>query len=575
MRFIHTQFAVNIGITGHRKITDEIHVKNQLKQVLLQIRTLVTQPKEFWNGFEGETVLRLMSCLADGTDQLAAEVALESGYALHALVPFPLDSEVHWRDRVNGKNSLPAFDNLLAQAEHKLFMSPHCNNKLDWNSEEAESQRHRGYKLSNERMLSHCDFLIAVWDGQFSPRICGTAQVVRHAQKKSIPIIWIHATENREPVILLGHDEKPLQEIFNFVFKKQDNREMISFETFYAEQDKEQQETIFSYGCCVGWLWKRLWLLTSVPRTDNHIQPIKPNEITPFYEDADYLASHYANCFRGAFLTACILGAAAITIAVSGLVLHEYATVLGVMELLVIGLLGHNFAQATKGRWQLKTTIYRYLAEQLRHFEILKDYGWVIPNIHTKLHSTQHYVQRGTWLRWYLRNIVRSAGLPNEDLSDETVQQQLKTKLSENWIADQANYHQRNYQRYKKLKHIIHQLTLILFAFTVIALVGHIILEFFHLHELPKWSLTMLGVLTVIFPVWAMSVHVMGHYAEVQRAIDRSKAMNEQLTELQKRMKNSQTVTELENIARETAYLMLQETADWHIQNQMTELGLA
>ena len=211
MSTICTTLAVAVGVTGHRRIPDDqrTRIEKQVAEILAQIKTALADPKDYWEGFEGDAVLRVVSCLADGADQLVAHAGLAQGYQLEAVIPFPRTSEVHRQDRTDGQQSLNNFDRLVAQAEHVLELAPDYSNDLPWDSEEAKVKRTRGYELASLRMLDYCDVLIAIWDGKPSDRSSSSARVVELARKQQIPVFWINPTDPNHKITVLFHSEKP------------------------------------------------------------------------------------------------------------------------------------------------------------------------------------------------------------------------------------------------------------------------------------------------------------------------------------------------------------------------------
>src|SRR5690606_20626585 len=87
-------FILTVGVTGHRQNALPGHALDQLEE---QLRSILLAMKSYAldlhaaNGefFAAEAArLILHSSLADGTDQIAAAIALELGFELHAILPF-------------------------------------------------------------------------------------------------------------------------------------------------------------------------------------------------------------------------------------------------------------------------------------------------------------------------------------------------------------------------------------------------------------------------------------------------------------------------------------------------------
>lgn len=116
----------------------------------------------------------LLSPLARGADQIAAEAALRHGYRLVALLPFPL---AEYRADFPGP-ALARLEALLARAERVETVTP------------REGER-RGYVLAGEQTVAGCDVLAAVWDGGASRGPGGTADVVACALQEGRPVIHL------------------------------------------------------------------------------------------------------------------------------------------------------------------------------------------------------------------------------------------------------------------------------------------------------------------------------------------------------------------------------------------------
>ena len=231
------QPAIRIAVTGHRRIADDqrLRIYAQVAQIFARFKADL---KEFFDS------VCVISCLADGADQLVAQVALDFGCPFAALLPFPRTSEVHLRDRTDGSASLEAFDQLFAQAAQIIELSPQCNGGLPWDSDEAIALRNSGYKQANELMLTECNMLIAIWDGKPNDRVCCTAQVIEQAKEKNIPVFWIHATDPVDP------DEPDLTDYYYLCGEaEQENDNFTKARRFYllAIEIIEEKHLVFDH----------------------------------------------------------------------------------------------------------------------------------------------------------------------------------------------------------------------------------------------------------------------------------------------------------------------------------------
>ena len=110
-------FAFSLGVTGHRSEhlgEQSPAIAARLDAAIGAITSAVGELRAANSSWfaGGEPLLTLVSPLADGADQVAAEIALAHGYALQTVLPFPLGVS---REAVSS-SSRPGFDRLAAAA---------------------------------------------------------------------------------------------------------------------------------------------------------------------------------------------------------------------------------------------------------------------------------------------------------------------------------------------------------------------------------------------------------------------------------------------------------------------------
>lgn len=153
-----------IAITGHVNVNDDI--AEWVRQTLTKRLPEVTG--------SGRLALRGITCLAKGADQLFARVVLELRGTFEVVLPAE-DYEQKMVEDGDGE----AFCLLLGQAT-EVHVMPFV------------SSSRAAYLAASEAMLNRCDLLLAVWDGEPSQRVGDTADVVRAARARSVPveILW-------------------------------------------------------------------------------------------------------------------------------------------------------------------------------------------------------------------------------------------------------------------------------------------------------------------------------------------------------------------------------------------------
>lgn len=161
-----TRIHLCVGLTAHRDLvpSEEPRLRSQVRAFFLQLKARFP-----------DLPLRLISALAEGGDQLAAEEALALGIEL--MVPLPLPQNEYERD-FHDAGSLARFRALLAHARVRtLPLAP--GNDIAVVRERGEA-RNRQYAQLGMFVSSHCQVLLALWDGRPHDAIGGTAQVVEY-----------------------------------------------------------------------------------------------------------------------------------------------------------------------------------------------------------------------------------------------------------------------------------------------------------------------------------------------------------------------------------------------------------
>ncbi len=172
-------------------------------------------------GLDGPTTrLRLVTLLADGTDQIGARAALARDWSLDAPLPFgkhltaaigsapvdaadarlilggepPRDTATLERSRILLDLTQRARTFELADSDRKMehsFLAALENPgdaELQSTFTHAASQR---YRLAGRVLVEQCDILVAVWDGKSTLNPGGTGDTARRALIAGVPVVWI------------------------------------------------------------------------------------------------------------------------------------------------------------------------------------------------------------------------------------------------------------------------------------------------------------------------------------------------------------------------------------------------
>lgn len=182
-----------VGVTGHRDLREE------------QLPELRDKVRDFFLGLRRDyprIPLTLLSPLASGADQLVTQVAQALGVRVVAVLPVPV---AMYRDDFDEPGSQAAFDDQLAKAE--LLELPILRASDPAAVASGGHARDLQYAQAGIFASSHCHVLLALWDGEPSGLLGGTAQVVAFHLQGDMP----EAIDRRQSaVISLGLGEESL-----------------------------------------------------------------------------------------------------------------------------------------------------------------------------------------------------------------------------------------------------------------------------------------------------------------------------------------------------------------------------
>lgn len=152
--------TVRIGVTGHRHLTP-----TTVELVTHAIEACIAQ-------HAARRVVGI-SCLAEGADQIFANIVLGRGGRLEVVIP-AVEYRMKMTDEVRAD-----FDRLVDRAI-RVTTLPY---------QEAKGP---AYMAASLVLVERSDLLIAVWDGQRAAKFSGTGDVVDYARQVGVPVevIW-------------------------------------------------------------------------------------------------------------------------------------------------------------------------------------------------------------------------------------------------------------------------------------------------------------------------------------------------------------------------------------------------
>jgi hypothetical protein len=456
------------------------------------------------DGADARPVLRVVSGLADGSDQIAFESALsvedearrdktragaQTDFELVAVLPCDAAS---FRDNSEVKHK-DAFNALLERCAYVIELDGRCVPHPSPHSTPdrlVTERRNRAFRVQASVLLRQCDLLIAAADLDAQAGIGGTRDTMASAVALGIPVVFVSAAPAKgdarvsvvtRPVDLERTGEAPatpwepsVEQLVTRILADprsaragpyaRDGSEVGAAQLDLAEA--ELLDEFFDGGERHARVRPRLWSMfvrrfrrLTASGADAVVQPFGA-----YRDRAAALSAHYTGLYRGAFLVNYTLAAMAVALAVATLVYmlvlarHRAPDAAGVevllaiagVELSVLVAIFVNTHHGNNHHWNSKAVDFRYLAERLRSMYYLA------PMASQRLAAPRVARYAATALRqsvveWLLQAVIREAppgtGMvstrpnPNGSTVARSDVERALAGVSEHWLASQIAYH--------------------------------------------------------------------------------------------------------------------------------------
>lgn len=535
--------------------------------------------------------LLFVSPLADGADQIAAEIALELGFELHAILPFGRD---RYREDMADEAGRSEYDALLSRASCILEMPGHTDHLLE------------SYVMAGRATVVHSDLMIAVWDGLPPRGRGGTGEVVRLAHDRATPTIHIPISAS-EPVTLRWSAFEPavvtnaedLANVRNF-----SSRELDSILKALVSPPPDPQERKFIHqfqrecrrrvrarieyplllaATGVSRFRRQHWRADlAFERTHEEWQTyseacertqavnVPMAVLQSSYEWADGLATHFAQSHRSGHVFNFVLGAAAVLLGTLNLIIPSVAIFLeSGLFLVILAILANTWA-ANRLEWHRRWLDYRQLAERLRPMRSLKLLGVAAPDPPGS--AANPVPQR--WIEWYSAAVWRAIGCPGGRIDGPSLFAVAAT-VAEREIQPQVAYHRKVARQAARLDHRLGVLGYTIFTLalisTAVLLTGFAVAPDW-VHENYSWftviSAGLPAIGTAIAGIRAQGDHSASAIRSEQTAVV--------LDHIAKRLGSERnSLVRAADLTEQAARAMLSDLDEWRLLNQQHDLSIA
>jgi hypothetical protein len=588
-------FVLAVGVTGHR--ADVLpagsipllaeRIRDVLQRIEQSGRELLAAERDCFA--PSPPRLRFVSPVADGADQIAAEVALELGWELQAILPF---ERAAYRASLANHGARERFDSLIERATCLLELPGDPDHGLD------------AYVMTGRATVAHCDVLVAIWDGLPPRGRGGTGEVVQLALTRGTAIIHVPLSPGGDtrvlwsafdPTVVTVADDpavaRPLARedvdalLRGLLMPPPDEEEHKFLKRFLRERLRLIRARI-EYPLLLTAAGVRPfrardltakhaeaqirdeWRSYRAGCADAHNISAQMDLLEDAYSWADRLATHFAQTYRSGHIFNFVLGGVAVCLGLSAFMAPHLKFEFAAFELLITFAIILNAAIGARQEWHRRWLDYRQLAERLRPMRSLKLLGIAAPD---PPGTPTNPVPR-RWIDWYASGMWRAMGCPTGAI-DKACAAQLARAIGVHEVEPQVGYHERNAKQIELLDHRLEQIGMVLFAATLLVSIATIVglatgANF--VNDYGNWfTLVSAG-----FPALGTAVFGIRFQADFGGDAVRSMATANTLRQIEEELKKDVSLSRAADLSEQAARIMLADLDEWRLVNQQRDLSV-
>jgi len=566
-------------------------LRERIRDVLQRIeesgRALRETERDCFAGFTPK--LRFVSPIADGADQIAAEVALDLGWDLQAILPFERSA---YRASLANEGARERFDHLMERADCLLELPGDPDQSLD------------AYVMTGRATVAHCDVLIAIWDGLPPRGRGGTGEVVQLALTRGTAIVHVPLSPGGDTRVLWSAFDPTVVTIADdpAVARPLAREDVDTLLRGLMMPPPDEQERHFLRRF-LGERLRRIRARIEYPLllTAAGVRPFRARDLTSSHADAqtrdewqryragcaevqniaagidlletsyswaDRLATHFAQTYRSGHIFNFVLGGFAVCLGLSAFMAPHLRFEEAALELLITLAIILNAVIASRQEWHRRWLDYRQLAERLRPMRSLKLLGIAAPDPP----GTQTNPVPRRWIDWYASGIWRAMGCPSGCI-DKACAARLGKAIADHEVEPQMSYHSRNAKQIKLLDHRLGQIAMMLFAATLIVTIITILglgIGSDYVNRYGNWfTLVSAG-----FPALGTAVFGIRFQADFGGDALRSLATSNTLRSIERELRKDVSLSRAADLAEQAARIMFADLDEWRLVNQQRDLSV-
>ena len=513
--------TVRVGVTGHRKLTDEPLMRARIRDVLSQLdQRLQHTPHTF----------TVVSPLAEGADRLVAGEVLNwhasGGMPKPSLeVPLPLP-EADYRQDFHTQASQDEFSDLLQSAVIKL-------------DPPTGISRETAYQQVGHYVVHHCDILVAIWDGEPAAGTGGTAEIFKYAHEFSRTIFQIDPGSGEiKQINGLDHSLEALLHLDTY------NNEHLSDQAF-----KKAVEDLYNE------------FNQKAEKIGLNLEPLL-DHLLPQYIQADMLAKKYQSRHSIAGGAIYLLATLAVAIvAIQKILLFQFASLV-FLEVLAMILILLWIYLSSKGDWHRKWIDYRSLSERLRSAIYLSLVG---ADCTSNTSSADNLFDGSReWMIKAFETIWERCSESN--LNKQIPINSLKEFVLDSWINSQMMWFTEKGEQHRHRHERLAQLGVVFFGLTLVAALIHatriIYLWIPESNQIPEDWLTLFA---IVFPAAGAALAGSRVHRDYERNAERYASMVPVLKIIIEQIESSNDISKLTHWMEKANEVLLSENQDWRM----------
>jgi hypothetical protein len=452
--------TIRVGIAGHLNLPQNHDLALALRQVLVAIGAYAQSVDPlfrqalFGAAPSAPPELRLVSQLASGFDQLAAETGLPLGYKLNTVLPGARDSVAEavarnlaipggQSDAESRREEVKArFVDLLGKSERVI--------ELD--SDSADDFSPADYAQAGTLILDHSDLLVVALHPEADAKPGGTLWLSQRGEELALPTVrlklgaigeselcWTAGGRRQRCTLFDANIEGVPATLFGPAL---DNRLIAAgaspptagwFERGYAAQLEPSFNRIY---------WQRRWQISGADDRFPVLSRAR-NAIDGDFAAAkiwsDNRASAFAELLRGSFHVSALLGLLAIGGAAAGLLAHDYSIPGKLLELTCLSLVLFLANRSSRYRWRSQWIRIRQLERLIDRAAWLGLLGRSGNLPMPEYGANKQIDPFESWAQAYFQAIIRAASFPPVRLTPD-YRVAAQTLIATNLVAGQIDY---------------------------------------------------------------------------------------------------------------------------------------